>query len=436
MKFNSIILVLTTVVLMTGCMKEGDFSELRHPLVIEGDFDPVLGIPIAKMSADMGDIVRVLDSSKNLSLYIGEDDLVVLRYYEVQHTLFRFDVSKKRKDTSLPDTFYYNNTVVGSVPISLFNHLNRMADEGLSTNAIYVTMDADLKGYVNDSILSLVEHGAKVYFDSIVLDVLCHDGFRQRIDMADTVSRIPLNDLRNGKLVHIIDHYNCDYLIDHRPKDVRYALRMNVEVPIADWSTWNPVDYVDSLGVDSLRSTFYTNVDFPLEVYCKNISFTDTVGINLSNIDSLLDAAEMQLTLNDSSSYIVFEAKNYIPITMSLNVGLLDANYNVLQDRVLESDSAFVGAPIRRKTMANLYESDGYTKSRIVLPLDMAMLRKLAKTKFLKMTITGNTSTTSALEEFPKVAVYEKDKIDLRTYIVVSPHVHLNVPVEINLLNK
>ena len=50
MKLKTITFAIIATLLVSSCMKEGDFSELKHPIIFEGDFDPVLGIPFAKMS--------------------------------------------------------------------------------------------------------------------------------------------------------------------------------------------------------------------------------------------------------------------------------------------------------------------------------------------------------------------------------------------------
>ena len=60
---------------MAACSKD-DFMELRHPIVMEGEFDPVYGIPVAKMSADVATMVGMLDFNQNVTVYIGEDDIV------------------------------------------------------------------------------------------------------------------------------------------------------------------------------------------------------------------------------------------------------------------------------------------------------------------------------------------------------------------------
>lgn len=430
MKLKSFILAMAALLTVSSCMKEGDFDELRHPFVIEGDFDPVLGLPLAKMTADMGDLVKMLDSSANLTLYIGENDLVTLRYYETQQETFDFRMASEKNRRKAPgDTIVVRNNIEGSVPISLFSKINELTDEGIAVNSILVTMQALLKGYVSDSLLALVDRGANVYFDSIALTVLCHDGYKPRIELADTVRSISLTELTEGKLVHIVNNYNCNYLVSHRPKSVGYSLRMNIEIPTASWGSSTISSYVDSLGVDSIASTFNTTVDFPMEVRCHNLTYVNTMEVDMASLDSLVNAVEEQLTLNDSASYLVFEAQNYIPVSMSFNTALLDESGNELVAHLFATDSTFAGAPVRRKAgTADMYESDGYTKSRIVMPIDMNLLKKLSKTKAMRYSITGDTSTPTK-DDDAKVCIYKKDKMSLRAYIVVAPHVHLSLPL-------
>ena len=77
MKLKTITFAIIATLLVSSCMKEGDFSELKHPIIFEGDFDPVLGIPFAKMSANMGDIVKLFDSTETSSVYIDSNDFLI-----------------------------------------------------------------------------------------------------------------------------------------------------------------------------------------------------------------------------------------------------------------------------------------------------------------------------------------------------------------------
>lgn len=434
MKTKHLILAMFALITMVGCIKEGDFSELRHPLIVEGEFDPVLGFPLAKMSADMGDLVKMLDSSQNLSLYVNDNDLISLRYSEIQHVNLDFTMGKgvQAADGSL--MVYRTTELNGSVPISLFSRIEQLSEHNISAASIIVTMDADMKGYVKDSLLAMVDRGAIIDFDSIRMQVKCADGHTEPLPLADTSKTINISRLVNGVILHIVDHYDMHDLLERRPTELRYSLRMNMAIPADQLADDALGRYIDSLGIDSIAATIQTNVDIPMQMYCEDLTYSDTIELNLQQMDTLLNQVEDYMTLRDSLSYFVIEASNYIPLEMKINGMLMDANYNVLQDKLFDTDSALVGAPVKKHGQLDLYESDGYSQSRLVLPIGWTMLRKLSRTKYMKFMISASSSTRGAQEAKPKVAVKKDDRLDLRAYVVVAPHVSLSVPVSI--INK
>ena len=110
---------------------------------------------------------------------------------------------------------------------------------------------------------------------------------------------------------------------------------------------------------------------------------------------------------------------------MHLNISLLDSNMNNLRAELFASDSMIAGAPLKMHPFSSSYVSSGYTKSRIVSPISWELLHDLRKTRALRYSIGASTSTNGANVPHPKVSVQGNDKLELKAYVVVAPHVHL-----------
>lgn len=412
-------------------MKDGDFDELRHPLVVEGDFDPVLGFPLAKTSANMIDIIDMLDTANNLSVFVGDDGMLTIRYREIMRSTMVIDNLKGRGAKDASDSVYLSVPIQGSVPISLFRKMRQITDDSIQMQSVLVTLESILNGYVGDSVLAAVDRGAKIYFDSLRLQVECMDGFVKTVPIYREILHVGVHELIAGQHVRILNHYDFADVVRHEPKELRYSITMNLTVPMSAMQT-DADAFMRSLSVDSIVASMDAQVDFPMQFNCHNLVYNDTLDVDASALDSLLFKVEENLTLNDSASYLVIESKNEIPVAFSVNATLLGAQGEVVMRRLFDVDSTLAAAPIAPNAGKQNYISDGYAKSRLVIPIDMPMLHNLSRTRMLSYRLTASTAQQmpAGKVEKPIIEVRQKDKLDLRAYVVVSPHVHLSLSTE------
>lgn len=435
MNLKSIIISLLLALTMTACMKDGDFDELRHPLVVEGDFDPVLGVPLAKASVNMIDIIDMLDTANNLLVHVNQEGLLTIRYQNQLHSTMVIDSKHSRPARKASsDTVFITKSIHGEVPISLFRKMRQITEDSVITSAILVSIDAMMRGYVSDSLQAAVDRGAKIYFDSLKLQVECMDGFVKTVPIHREILHVTIQELINGAQVKILNNYDFNDVVRHEPKVLKYNINMNMGVPLDQMAAVGTA-FLDSLAVDSITAVMDARVDFPMQFYCHNLAFTDELPLDASGLDSLLNKVEEHVTLNDSASYLVFEASNEIPVSFGINATLLDANNGVVMQQLFNTDSILTGAPIGLKPGSHdVYVSAGQTKSRLVMPVDMAMLKNLSRTKTLRYRLVGSTSSLSKSQK-SMVELSNAEKLNLRVYLVVSPHVHLDIPVE-QVLNQ
>jgi len=436
MKTKLFLLALILPLVMVSCKKADDFEALNHPIVAEGEFDPVLGIPLAKMIADVPTLLEMIDTNHELEVYIDSNDMVGLRYSDTQYTSFDYMVAKGNGTTLAKDgdTIRLRGTIQGTMDIDFFEKMEMFTEQTVEAEGLFVTMDAFVKGIISDSLTALTEQGVQLYFDSIMLHVECADGFNPTIPLVSNPLRVSVAELADGKNFRVVENFDCHYLVNRKPEVVSYAIRMNIAIPLDVWIAHDSISTgLDAIGLNRVDATIATKLDFPLQFYCTDFDYTDyTVDVNMDGLKSILDKIHKYATLNDSSSYMVFEGKNYIPLTIKLNASVLDSNSNVLIEQIFPSDSTLWGAPLTLAENSTSYVSDGYTTTRVVMPIDDNMLETLTQMRHMRYKVKFSTSTLNAPVAKPTVMVRKDDVIDLRAYIVLSPHIPLSIPIEIN----
>lgn len=435
MKFKCFILTVTAMLLFAGCFKdENDFDALRHNIVVEGDFDPMLGVPVAKMSVSMADIVGVMDTASNMTVELNDEDIVTLKYEDKQHTVFDFYLDGKSKNYSVKqssDTVYATSILKGDLPITLFDKINQASMYDVVAEDIFVDMNSMMKGYVSGTLSEMLTRGLEIYYDSIRLQVSCADGFRPVVLLNDPSMRVSVSELVDGKELTIIDHYNISQLVNRKLERVSFSVRMNIAVPLAQWNEMG-LGNVDSLGVDSISADIHTQVSIPMRFHCDDIRYVDEQPIDLSDLgDDWMDIVEEGLSVSLSdTSYLVLDVNNYIPLSLGFNFQLIDSLGNELTGRVLAQDSMLRGAPVREIGNTYIYESAGYTKSRLSLPITRTLLGQLGKARSIRLFFAGTTSNKVSKGERPLVIMRGKDKLEMRAHVLVRPHVHFETTIQ------
>lgn len=434
MKQRFFIVVALCAFLFTSCMKEDDFSELRHPLVLQGDFDPLLGLPIAKMSANMSTLLGMLHTSDNVSISVdSETDLVAFRYHDTLDFEYTYDGTAKGKGRAKGA---YGDSIVldcqslsGSTDIDLFQKLTEVGNGNIEAKGMYVTLVANMKTRVSDNVLALVDHGVEAFFDCDTMYVSCMDGTEWTIGLGRSLGRVNVKDLVDGKRIPVVENYDVSYLANRKPTQIRYSAKFYIIAP-PDLDYISCMQYInDSLYIDALTTRMSTDVDFPLQLYCRDLAYFDTIALDPLQMDSLLEQMDRYVTLNDTSNQLVFAADNTLPISLSLNAVCLDSNKHAISQRLITRDSLLVGAPIKPYGTTGSYTSSGSSSSRIAVTVTRDILEKLNRTRYILLTIGANTSTQGASENNPTVVVLGQDRLNLKLYLKLAPHIHINTPI-------
>ena len=437
MKLKNIVILLAMPLVFCACKKDGDFDELRHNIVIEGDFDPIFGLPIAKMSADINTLLHMADSlydSDTLSNYVYLDGNDLLAIHYTYHTILKMDEwrysdendtkAKRKASPKDEDPLIHQYFVIdGDEEIPLIKYFKLLGDHQVSFDSMLVSVATDIKAYSFHTVEQFIDRGVNLSFDSISVTIECRDGYSEEVPVFSNSDTATLSTIVSGHHFDILNRYNFAHLLNHVPKRVYYSTRLDAAIPLSVYMEWGD-HYLDSLGIDSLRANVEANFDFPLNFSCRNIAYVDTFQVNPIDISDKLDSVEHYLTIDGEKSYIAFEANNHLPLEMTLNAAILDENMEPIVTHIFEGDSTLHAAPIHPLEGTGLWISDGGSTSSFRIPISIEMLRQLRKMRYISFSVSGSSGTYGA--QHPTIAIQGKDRLDLRAYIVVAPRIHFS----------
>ena len=287
-------------------------------------------------------------------------------------------------------------------------------------------MKGFVKGYYKDTV-TLYNHGLKVYFDSMFISVGCKDGSEMVIPLTDRPFEIDEHELAAGDTLYIMDNYDITYIMPHKPEYASYSIRMTTVMPSDNWDSTYMHLLLHEIGLDSITLSTNCNLDVPMQLWCDNRIYEDTIEWTLpaSIADSVLDEVERFLNL-DSTSYIVIEANNSLPASLKLNLALLGHDTYRLSDNILPESAEIKEAPVRYLPATDTYASSGFAHSSFVIPIDNRLLKMLRETYYLHYRVSFNTSKIGTTGEFPHVTVFDTNRIDLEAKVVLAPHIHFS----------
>ena len=132
MRLKIILFALVASILATGCNKE-DLDLLKNPIIIEGDLDPVWGIPVAKWSVSVNDMIGWVDSFGVFSVYVDENDMLSMRYQDSLHSVYEYSDTKRNAfpDWETEDTVRLYHTIIGRLDMPIFSALQNEVGEDI-----------------------------------------------------------------------------------------------------------------------------------------------------------------------------------------------------------------------------------------------------------------------------------------------------------------
>ena len=231
MKHRITTLLVVLPLFFWSCSKDY-FSELRHPIEIQGAFDPIYGFPLAKMSANIGTIVGMFDTNQDITIYIGPDDVVSFRYDYTHHAVLSWTNGEGRLEAGGTkgefDTVRSYSIIEGTQTFDLFEKLQYFDTNSFNVNEFLITVDADVQGFVNSSFNAVVAAGADLTFDSLASILLLPKETYVYEDNPGSIVNTSFSAEKADKVVRSFTVI-CHYLLDNLPSPSRYVRNMTVD---------------------------------------------------------------------------------------------------------------------------------------------------------------------------------------------------------------
>ena len=445
MKHRITTLLVVLPLFFWSCSKDY-FSELRHPIEIQGAFDPIYGFPLAKMSANIGTIVGMFDTNQDITIYIGPDDVVSFRYDYTHHAVLSWTNGEGRLEAGGTkgefDTVRSYSIIEGTQTFDLFEKLQYFDTNSFNVNEFLITVDADVQGFVNSSFNAVVAAGADLTFDSLAIVINCLDGYREILPLLISTEKVSVTELLHSRHIPIFQKYNFRNVVEHKPVSVDYTVRMCLSMPfdqLLPGSTFN--EQIEYLGVDSIVADIQARLELPLSFYSHDISYVDTLDLDLSNLEKQLSHIEddtlrgehYTVCLNNENCFLAFVVKNGLPVGLQFNVTFLDEHNTPILRTLFDGDYEMGAAPVVPMSgrLSNTYISDGMTQSQFKLHLTLDNLKHLGETRRMIYDINLNTAHSSNVGSKEYVAIRKNDQLDIRSYVVLSPHADFTLPLEL-----
>lgn len=443
MKHSIIACALLLPLLLAGCSKDY-FSELRHPLEIQGAFDPVYGLPLTRMSADMATIVGMVDTNQAITVYVGEDDIVSLRYDYHQYATLSWVAEKEalaRKSAKADDTLRLHHVISGTEKIDLFEKLQHYDTSSFRVKELWVSLEADVQGFVNSSFQEVLAEGCNLSFDSVMLKINCLDGYSETLPLLIATEPVNIAQLLEMKRLSILENYNIRRVVEHKPCGIEYAVGLCIALPadqLAEGSTFR--EQMNYIGVDSIVTDLDARLELPLNFHSSGIQYRDTMDLDLSDLEEQLRGLEQDalngdyytLRLNDSSCYLALVVDNGLPLGLNLDITFLDQNGIPTLSSIFEGNFDIEPSPVAALPgHENTYVSGGSTRSQFNLQLSLEKIRQLSGTRKVAYEVNLSTSNPALAGATPFVAVRGNDRLNIRSYVVVSPHADITIPIDL-----
>lgn len=426
--------------MVVSCVKKDDFDALRHPISVQGEFDPVYGLPVAWYNADLHTLMDLVAYDENLQVTADpESGLLTLSSKYDSHHVYTFDGSKHR-----PARKAEGDTVVMYRGMLSHDNVIRlgeyMVENDMLINSLYLSLSTYMHAAVSEETQALLSHGVEIYFDTIQMVLDCEVGGSETIDIP-MASRTYLRDIMNGREIPLLEHYDISWAINRQAKEVHLQTALNVAATQnTDIGVIMDEAYLhNALKVDSMVVDCHVAIEYSAIMYVGNLREVDTIVADFSNLNTHIDNPDgnmdVSVRLNDTNNYLIIKSENRLPFNIEVQLRGLDSNYHAVTEPLLPAGSCIAAAPIAPVPPEyshgeySAYSSSAPAVAELKVPFSAAMMRRLAKASFLELSIRVTSMTEGASESKPFVIIRDSDNLNLKVFVQASPHIGINVPL-------
>lgn len=410
-------------IMFTSCFKDGlnDFEGLKHPLHLQGSFNPALGIPVGYGEMTINELLGMLDSSLERYVRIDEaNDLLTIMYDTTIRYTYIYEGSTQgaKGDGDTDSTNVLHQYFDGEVDIDLFSGMNMLPDDLEIRNAL-LSLEADVMAYATAQTAAQLEYyDVTVSIDSLAL--IATNAAGEVYSLPLVTDSLVVNNLLDGEHLVLVNDGDLSDLVRIRPNRIRYQGRLNIQLGDDFWMRDFSQFVADSLGIDSVSIDADFDLVFPLSVYFSELSYADTVDVSIAD-GQVWDQVKLE------ESYLVVELQNGLPLDLQLRLDCADSNDVELMHVLGEEWTTISGAQLRYEgSELDCYVAASPNTSVIKVPIDtqrLDYLRRMRKLHYRVRVATADATNHSI------VAVQGKDALAIRVYTQLSPTITIDIPL-------
>lgn len=439
MKKSTIIAIAALVLSMTACMRDEDLALLKHPIRVQGNVDPTLGVPMAHGKMTLHDILGMLSSTYTGHVYDTTDIITIYFDTTLTDTISDFTNLGTKGGGRKAYVLGKDTTINYEVNISLFDGVGfdeYLINGNIEIGKLTLDINAFFKATCPDNVKDIINNSNYVSssVDNIKLFYTKHDGTELQFD-GITLAPTSLQALAQGDTV---THKGIDMhtIINSLPQKIRVQFDYHFWLTDQFFTNYTPAEWPalqDSINKLKIYYDVNAYAEFPFNVKITNLPYNFTVNFPGDSLPSLdiqqtLDSIARGLTvdLNDAKLTLVFD--NSLPADLTLTAFLLDSADNAIRNDTLITRALIAAAP-HGSDAAGFDVATGTTRTQVDVRMDEQRLRDLKSARKLgfKLGIASATDATSGNRA--TVSIRRDDYLNINAYVVVHPKANINIPV-------
>lgn len=427
---KTVFAALLACLMLTSCEKiVGDLDFLDHDFEVQGTISPTLGVPVAHGSISVYDILQMVQVTEAEIEYTDDGIVTIVYDTVIKHTAIidNGSVSKSRKyshrkGASKGDIVHNyvdttHNSIQGAIKIDIFDNIDSTLNgASIEVDSLLVSLGAYAKAVAREGALEAMQAcHVGVFYDSLYIIAVGKSGNTERINLPNV---IPVDSLIEGQYLKLFDKEDIGYIINMRPVEIRYGVRMNIAFEAEFYNTDITAGQfvADSIGIDSVNITADIEVAFPISTSINNLSYNTDLRLNTS-----IDFDKLTI----DSSMLILTCDNGLPLYLDINATLMNVdtltqNTTLLSTLLDPSPTTLAGAPVGLDAMGH-YTAVGKSHSELRIPITATVYNDLLNANAIRIEAILNTSQTGdAIKK--RVAIKSSDMLDIMVTAKIKPN--------------
>lgn len=428
----SIAMVTVFAFSFTSCVEKEDLEMLKHPIHLQGTFNPNLGVPLGQAHLSIEELLSMFKQTNGI-IQVDENDVVTVAFDTVFDTHTDINRSKSRRHRYAPgDTVdLFSQHYQGQLPIDLFENMDGvLSEDDFQVGRLSATLTTLVKAQASAQTEALMaHHSVTAMLDSLTVRYQDKNGGWHKLNLADSQIVVPAHELTDpmgdGCLVKLLDSTDLSEIINARPRMLTYNMRFSLSTSVTELLDIDPSEFIlDSLEIRAFDLHSHMGVEFPLALYLRGIEY----GVDLDlDLNQLADLTE-QYSASLEESHLYLEMSNMLPLGFELKAEMRDGSGTTLCPVTGSSNTTIGGAQTTYDAVSGTYFATAPTVGLIDLVLDQQTMNSLRNTRKIHIDSKVFTSDPTNPSK-PRVSIRKSDMMTVRAYLQLHPTVTIDIPI-------